>query len=331
MTKRQKERREMKRILITGFSGFVSRHFLNYLKEQELAFEVLGVDVNPPKFHMDEYAPLLTMQFRTVNLLDRDMVNKVIFDFRPDYVLHLASFSSVAFSWEHPAECFSNNTNIFLNLTESIRACGLTDCRILSVGSSEEYGNVSPEQLPLREDRKLEPVSPYAAARVSQELLAKVLVDGFGMKIILTRSFNHMGPFQDQRFVIPSFIRRILDIKEAGKKQGEIETGDVTIVRDFVDVRDVVCAYYRLLTEGTPGEIYNICGEKGVSLAEVIDVIGELTQVAVKPRVNPKLVRPGDNRIVIGSAEKIRNELHWRAEIPLRQTLTDMINTMDTM
>lgn len=315
-------------MLITGFSGFVSRHFLNYLVENNLSYEVLGVDVNPPKFAMEDYAPTLAMSFEQVNLLDKEAVEDMIATFRPDYILHLASFSSVAYSWQHPADCFMNNTSIFLNVTEALRKHDLCDCRLLSVGSSEEYGDVKKEELPLQEDMPLVPVNPYAVARVSQEMMAKVLADSFGMQIMLTRSFNHMGPFQDERFVIPSFVRRILDIAESGAKNGEIETGDTSIVRDFVDVRDVVRAYYRLLLDGKAGEVYNICGEKGVSLAEVVDQIADIVGVSVTTRVNPDFVRPGDNQVVIGSAEKIRQDIGWTAEIPLRQTLMDMIGHM---
>ncbi len=318
----------MKRMLITGCSGFVSRHFLNYLVENNLSYEVLGVDVNPPKFAMEDYAPTLAMSFEQVNLLDKEAVEDMIATFRPDYILHLASFSSVAYSWQHPADCFMNNTSIFLNVTEALRKHDLCDCRLLSVGSSEEYGDVKKEELPLQEDMPLVPVNPYAVARVSQEMMAKVLADSFGMQIMLTRSFNHMGPFQDERFVIPSFVRRILDIAESGAKSGEIETGDTSIVRDFVDVRDVVRAYYRLLLDGKAGEVYNICGEKGVSLAEVVDQIADIVGVSVTTRVNPDFVRPGDNQVVIGSAEKIRQDIGWTAEIPLRQTLMDMIGHM---
>lgn len=318
----------MKRMLITGFSGFVSRHFLNYLVENNLSYEVLGVDVNPPKFAMEDYAPTLAMSFEQVNLLDKEAVEDMIATFRPDYILHLASFSSVAYSWQHPADCFMNNTSIFLYVTEALRKHDLCDCRLLSVGSSEEYGDVKKEELPLQEDMPLVPVNPYAVARVSQEMMAKVLADSFGMQIMLTRSFNHMGPFQDERFVIPSFVRRILDIAESGAKSGEIETGDTSIVRDFVDVRDVVRAYYRLLLDGKAGEVYNICGEKGVSLAEVVDQIADIVGVSVTTRVNPDFVRPGDNQVVIGSAEKIRQDIGWTAEIPLRQTLMDMIGHM---
>ncbi len=318
----------MKRMLITGFSGFVSRHFLNYLVENNLSYEVLGVDVNPPKFAMEDYAPTLAMSFEQVNLLDKEAVEDMIATFRPDYILHLASFSSVAYSWQHPADCFMNNTSIFLNVTEALRKHDLCDCRLLSVGSSEEYGDVKKEELPLQEDMPLVPVNPYAVARVSQEMMAKVLADSFGMQIMLTRSFNHMGPFQDERFVIPSFVRRILDIAESGAKSGEIETGDTSIVRDFVDVRDVVRAYHRLLLDGKTGVVYNICGEKGVSLAEVVDQIADIVGVSVTTRVNPDFVRPGDNQVVIGSAEKIRQDIGWTAEIPLRQTLMDMIGHM---
>lgn len=318
----------MQRLLITGFSGFVSRHFLNYLLENKLSYEVLGVDVNLPKFAMEDYESTLKMSFRQVNLLDKEAVEDMILDFRPDFILHLASFSSVAYSWQHPADCFCNNTSIFLNITEALRKHDLTKCRVLSVGSSEEYGNVKEEELPLREDMPLVPVNPYAVARVSQEMMAKVLADSYGMEIMLTRSFNHMGPYQDERFVIPSFIRRIMDIAEEGKTEGEIETGDTTIVRDFVDVRDVVRAYHELLIKGRSGEIYNICGGKGVSLAQVVEEIADIVGVKVTTRVNPDFVRPGDNQVVIGSGEKILHDIGWMAQIPLRQTLLDMAEYM---
>lgn len=318
----------MKKILITGFSGFVSRHFIEYLYNENFDYEILGVDINPPKISLESYQDRLNVKFKELNLLEKGELNAVIADFRPDYILHLASFSSVAYSWKFPADCFNNNTQIFLNLTEGLRENDLTECRVLSVGSSEEYGNVTEEQLPLKEDMHLEPVSPYAVARVSQEMMSKVLVDGFGMNIILTRSFNHIGPYQDTRFVIPSFVRRILDVVESGSDSGEIETGDTMIVRDFLDVRDVVRAYYLLLTKGTPGEVYNICSGKGVALKEIISEIAELLSVQIEGKVNPEFVRPGDNQKIVGSYEKIHMEVGWEPEISLNQTLLDLITEM---
>ena len=289
--------------------------------------DVFGIDIRKPAFDTTVYASRINIQFREVNLLDGQGLKAILEEFKPQYILHLASFSSVAFSWQHPEESFVNNTNIFLNLTSALKELELP-CRVLSIGSSEEYGNVSKEQLPLREDMLLKPVSPYAVARVSQEMLSKVFVDSYHLDIILTRSFNHIGPWQDERFVVPSFIRRILDIKENGASEGTIETGDTTIIRDFVDVRDVVNAYYMLLMDGTPGEIYNICSGTQIALSEIIDQIADIVGLRVATRVNPEFVRPNDNRIVVGSHDKLTKELGWEPVIPWKQTLCDMVAEM---
>ena len=318
---------EKKRFLITGCSGFVGRHFLNCLYEKKEQYDILGIDMKAPAFDVSVYADRLHIDFCKVNLLDRDRLCEVIESFRPQYILHLASFSSVAYSWQHPEDSFVNNTNIFLNLTGVLKELKLP-CRVLSVGSSEEYGNVQSEDLPLRENMHLQPVSPYAVARVSQEMLAKVFVDSFGLDIILTRSFNHIGPWQDERFVVPSFIRRILNISQSGCTEGEIETGDTTIVREFVDVRDVVEAYYMLLMHGTAGEIYNICSGRGLPLSDIVSQIGKLCGVRVHTKVNPDFVRPSDNREVIGSYDKIHAELLWKPVIPWEKTLSDMVACM---
>lgn len=318
---------EKKRFLITGFSGFVGRHFLQYLFEKDEEMDVFGIDIRKPAYDTSVYASRLNIRFQEVNLLDGQALKSVLEEFRPQYILHLASFSSVAFSWQHPEESFVNNTNIFLNLTSALKELQLP-CRVLSIGSSEEYGNVSANQLPLREDMTLQPVSPYAVARVSQEMLSKVFVDSYHLDIILTRSFNHIGPWQDERFVVPSFIRRILDIKESGASEGTIETGDTTIIRDFVDVRDVVNAYYMLLMDGTPGEIYNICSGTQIALSDIINQLADIVGVRVKTRVNPEFVRPNDNRVVVGSHDKLTKELGWQPEIPWEQTLRDMVTEM---
>ncbi len=318
----------MKRFLITGFSGFVGRHFTEFLYREKIEAEILGVDIREPAFDIKAYGDKLPISFKTVNLLEEQSLRDILMDYKPDYILHLASFSSVAYSWQHPEECFVNNTNIFLNLTSTVKDLKLK-CRILSIGSSEEYGNVDKSMLPLKEDMPLTPVSPYAVARVSQEMLSKVFVDSYKQDIILTRSFNHIGPYQDDRFVVPSFIKRIKDIKDSGATSGTIETGDTSIVRDFVDVRDVVRAYYLLLTEGKPGEIYNICSGRGIALSDIISEIGDILGVKVMTKVNPDFVRPNDNRIIIGSYDKINKGLSWEPKIDLHDTLVDMIKSKE--
>lgn len=315
----------MNKILITGASGFVASHFLDYLYDNSIKCEVLGVDMSEPKYDYLVYSERFGIRFCQLDLMDKKNLRKEIIRFMPDQVLHLAAFSSVAYSWQYPSESFQNNCNIFLNLIEVIKEI-VPNCRILSVGSSEEYGNVKQEDLPLREDQQVNPVSPYAVARVSQELLSKVYVNAYGMKIILTRSFNHIGPRQDDRFVVPSFINRILNIKKAGKKEGVIETGNTSIIRDFVDVRDVVKAYYILLNKGKIGEIYNVCSGKGISLSKIIDYIADEVGVRVIPEINPKYIRPDDNAGIVGSPLKMKKEFGWIAECDVRNTIRDMVN-----
>lgn len=316
----------MKRIIITGFSGFVSAHFIDFLYNNRIDWEVFGISRSDPTFDYEKFKDRLSITFYKMDLMDAVKLKNVFLEVKPDYVLHLAAFSSVAYSWKHPEESFTNNSNIFLNLIDAVRDT-VPDCRVLSVGSSEEYGNVVHDDLPIREKQPLCPVSPYAVARVSQELLSKVYVDAFGMNLIMTRSFNHIGPGQDDRFVIPSFINRILDIKYSGKEKGEIETGDLSIIRDFVDVRDVVKAYYILLTKGKIGEVYNICSEKPVKLSEVVKIISEEVGVNVTTRTNPDFVRPNDNHEIVGSAYKIRAELGWKRNISFRDTIKAMISS----
>lgn len=314
----------MKKILITGFSGFVASHFLDLLYNEYPDYEVYGIDIIEPRYDYTHLKERLLIHFDKVNLLDIEQLNAIFQKVKPDYVLHLAAFSSVAFSWKNPEVSFTNNSNIFLNLIDAVKN-NTPNCRILSVGSSEEYGNVSHENLPIRENQPVDPLSPYAVARVAQEMMSKVYANAYGINIVLTRSFNHIGPRQDNRFVIPSFIERIKKIKESGKDSGTIETGNLEIIRDFVDVRDVVKAYYLLLTGGMPGEIYNVCSGQGIRLKDVVEIIANEIGVEVETIVNPEYIRPNDNMEIVGSHYKIETELGWKPKIPLRTTLRDMI------
>lgn len=202
---------------------------MEYLYNNKVESEVYGVDINEPSFDIKIYEPIVKITFENIDLLDISRIRNLFTRFVPDYILHLASFSSVAYSWKNPSASFANNTNIFLNIAETASEFN-SKCRILSVGSSEEYGIVDAKDLPVKESFSLKPASPYAVARVSQEMLSKVYVDSMNLDIILTRSFNHIGPYQDTRFAVPSFISRILEIKNSGKNEGKIVTGDITVI-----------------------------------------------------------------------------------------------------
>jgi GDP-4-dehydro-6-deoxy-D-mannose reductase len=313
----------MEKYIITGFSGFVSKHFLEYIDTLDVESSVYGLDVNQPDFNFQDFKHV-KCQFRQIDLLDKAQVDNIIYQFQPNFILHLASYSSVAFSWKNPVESFANNTNIFLNLLEQLRKLNL-NCRVLSIGSSEEYGNVVPEDVPLIETHTLKPVSPYAVARVSQEMLSKVFVDGYGLDIVITRSFNHIGPGQRDVFVVSSFAKQCVEIKK-GKKKPEITTGNLSIVRDFLDVRDVVKAYYLLFKHGQKGEVYNVCSGNGITLENVLDKLIKIQEVPIEKKIDTSLIRPSDNSIIIGNNQKLQDVTGWQPEISLDKSLADILN-----
>ena len=313
----------MDRYLITGFSGFVGRHFLEYLSASGAPVGLLGIDLSCPDFELDGKG-LGQVEFQKMDLLDREGFQKVLRYFQPNYILHLASYSSVAFSWENPVKSFQNNTNIFLNVLEAVRSID-PRIRILSIGSSEEYGDLPQGQSAFHEQHPLRPVSPYAVARVSQEMLTKVYVNGYGLDIVMTRSFNHIGPGQKETFAIASFAKRLVELRKEGAVSPKLITGDISLIRDFVDVRDVVRAYDGLLKRGKKGEIYNICGGIGHSLTDLIQQMGSILGIDIHTETDAQRIRPSDNKVIIGSYEKIKRDTGWTPEISLKQSLEDII------
>ena len=314
----------MNKLLITGFSGFVSFHYLNFLEESNIVTEIIGIDRNKPSFGFKGFNNI-SCSFLQIGLLNSQELTDLIKSFSPNEILHLASLSSVSKSWKYPAESFLNNTNIFLNVLEAVRVQKL-NVKILSIGSSEVYGQVNKPDLPLRENTSVNPVSPYAVARVSQEMLSKVYVNAFNLDIISTRSFNHIGTHQNKNFVIPSFANQVIKTNNGPSNKKTIVTGDLSIIRVFVDVRDVVRAYYLLLKYGVKGEVYNICGEAGFSLSQIIEKMATIEGVKYNLEIDPKLIRPNDNPIIIGSYKKINNLCGWKPLINIDQSLSDILD-----
>ncbi len=316
------------KLLITGINGFVARHFLDFVSKQNQEFEILGIGRSINSFNNNHFQNL-NINYKSIDLLNKDDVSEMISKFRPDFLLHLASVSSVGYSWKHPQESFVNNTNIFLNLIDRIRIENIK-CRILSIGSSEEYGIVHKNDLPIIEECKLNPVSPYAVARVSQEMISQIYTKGYNMDIVMTRSFNHFGPGQNEVFVISSFAKQLVEISLKKKQNRKVIVGDIDIIRDFVDVRDVVKAYYTLLTKGRKGEIYNISSGIGISLSEILYKMCEILQIEINIDINKELIRPSDNPVIIGNSDKMKNELNWIPEISIEKSLTDMLEWWKT-
>lgn len=307
--------------IITGASGFVAGHLIEAIVEADHNAVIFGLDLTKPSYSFLERETRSSIRFIQANLLDYPDVVSAINTAQPHYIIHLAAFSSVAYSWQNPIMSFNNNLNIFLHLLEAVREVK-AKCRILSVGSSEQYGNVPPHLIPLRETDPQNPVSPYAVARVAQEYMLAVYVKGFHLDIIATRSFNHFGPRQDDRFVLSSFAKQIAGIRK-GLREPLIHTGDLGIIRDFIDVRDVAKAYIALLRKGICGEIYNVCSGSGKNLGDCLHRLIALAGIECEITRDQELIRPVDNPIIIGDNTKLRKATGWTPEIPFETTLRD--------
>lgn len=302
----------MKKYLVTGINGFVGKYFVSHVFSHEPDADILGLG-------LEEQTKVENIKYKSVNICDSDKVYNVIEEYRPDYIVHLAAVSSVAKSWEDPAGCVLNNNATFLNLADAVRKLGLKT-RILSVGSSEEYGFYDE---PMKEDFALHPKSPYSVARLSQEYMSKLYVDKFGMDIVMTRSFNHIGPGQSTQFVISSFIDQLVNIAD-GKIENKMMVGNIEVARDFTDVRDVVDAYYRILTQAPTREVYNVCSGVAVKLCDVIDNTSKLLGIKPNIVVDPTRIRPNDVMLVVGDNTKLKS-LGWMPRYDLNKTISDII------
>ena len=299
----------LKRFLITGASGFVGSHLQGLLDSLKYPVETLGID------------RATSHRTKAIDLADRNCLKEVVAEFRPDCVIHLAAVSSVAESWKDPAACFLNNTAVFLNLLDAVRD-SVPGCRILSVGSAEVYGGAALP--PFREEMPLTPQNPYAIGRLAQEQLATVYSDGFGLDIVSTRSFNHTGPGQSSRFAVPSFVRQLVEAKRRGEKKAVLTTGNVEVIRDLSDVRDVVRAYLLLAEKGRSGEVYNVCSGIGLELRSVIKTAARLLELDVDIVLDELLLRPSDVPVIIGCNGKLIQDTGWQPMIPFETTLRDM-------
>lgn len=301
------------RYLITGIGGFVGKYFVDSLLTHEPDAEIYGIDI------VEKIS--IPVRYSCINLVNVSKVEKTIFEIKPDYILHLAAMSSVASSWKDPAGTFKNNTGAMLNLLEAVRQFS-PQTKILAVGSSDVYGNVS-NSCACTEDMPLSPQSPYAVARVSQESLCHLYATEFGVHVIMSRSFNHFGPGQSERFALGSFMRQLVNIKSG--KQREMHTGNLDFSRDFSDVRDVVEAYYLMLHNAKKGSIYNICSGRAVSLRKIVAIAEEKLNVKALIVSEQQKMRPNDIKCIYGSSEKIKKELGWKPVFSLEQTISDTL------
>ena len=309
------------RALVTGITGFVGSHMAEYLLARKV--EVIGTV--RPRSRMDHIREIADrLDLVECELRDPYSVEKLIREKQPDLIFHLAAQSHVPTSWNSPIDTIVNNVAGQVNILEAMtrfRPSG----KVLISCSSEEYGRVEPGELPVKETAPLRPLSPYAVSKVTQDLLGYLYYRSRSLHIVRTRTFNHTGPRRGEHFATSNFAKQIAEI-EHGHRPPVIEVGNLEARRDFTDVRDVVRAYDLALRHGIPGEVYNIAAGRCWSIREVLDMLLSMTPCRIQVRQDPSRLRPSDVEVLVGDTDKFRRQTGWQPEIPLEQTLRDLLD-----
>jgi GDP-4-dehydro-6-deoxy-D-mannose reductase len=310
------------RALITGISGFAGSYLAEYLLARgDVTVSGLVRDPRRP----GNAAPFAgQVRLLRGDLRDAASVDRAVAAARPDVLFHLGGQAFVPRSFDDPEGTLLDNAVGQLHVIQAVlRHCPET--RLLVVGSASVYGLVRPDENPVDEAVPLRPVDPYGVSKATQDLLAFQYGVSHRLQAIRVRPFNHTGPRQSDSFAPSWFARQVAAI-EAGASPAELPVGNLTGVRDFTDVRDVVRAYYLAATRGQPGEVYNIGSGQGRRLSEVLDLLAGLSRAPFTRRADPARMRPLDVPVLVCDAGRLRRLTGWEPQIALEQTLADLLD-----
>ena len=307
------------RVLITGATGFVGTHLRRHLLAST-DWDIVGTAFPDPP---TDPTPGSRQKLIPLDLRDADATQAALGESPPDYVVHLAAQAHVPTAYKDPWATLQNNILGQLNLFESCLALDISP-RIVVIGSGEEYGRATQADLPLVEDHPLRPENPYSVSKVTQDVMGYQYFISYGLPVIRVRPFNHVGPGQSPRFVLPAFASQVAEI-EAGRREPLLLVGNLAPQRDFTDVRDVVRAYRLLLLHGIAGEVYNVASGRPCAIQSIVDELRARSSIEIRIEVDPERYRPADIPTIYGSADKLRRDTGWTAEIPMSQTIDDVL------
>ncbi len=312
----------MRRVLVTGVTGFAGSHLVDYLLTRGDC-EIHGIWRWRSRTENIEHFRPSDLTLHECDLRDATSTFDTVAKVKPDWIFHLAAQSFVPTSWVAPTESLTTNVLGQVNIFEAVRRLGLKT-RIQLACSSEEYGMVYPDEIPIRETNPLRPLSPYAVSKVAQDMLGYQYWMSWKVDSVRTRGFNHEGPRRGPVFVASDFAKQIADI-EKGRKKPVLHVGNLEAKRDFTDVRDMVRGYVMALEKCEAGEAYNICRGRAWSIQEVLDLLLARTKAKIEVHQDPARLRPSDVPILLGDNSKFVKATGWKAEIPFEKTLEDML------
>lgn len=312
------------KVLITGITGFVGSHLADYLLENHSDVEVSGIIRWRSR---DENISHLKDKINLVecDLKDASAVTQTLKEIRPDRIFHLAAQSFVPASWKSPSETLITNIIGQTNIFEAMRELELLNTKIQIACSSEEYGLVLEDEVPISEKNPLRPLSPYAVSKIAQDYLAYQYYKSYGIKAFRTRTFNHTGPRRGDVFVVSTFAKQIAMI-EKKQQDPKIFVGNLEAKRDFTDVRDIVRAYWLALEKCEPGVVYNLASGKTHTIQFILDTLLSFSDIDIEVVKDPARMRPSDVMILLGDSTKFRNATGWKPEIPIEKTLKDTLD-----
>ncbi len=304
--------------MIIGAAGFVGGYLIHQLEAHE------NWELHATKLPHEE-VKAAGCQVHDLNIMNPSEICTLLDQIRPDYIFHLAAQSSVAVSWKNPALTVDINIKGTLNLLDVIRDLSDYAPRILLIGSGEEYGFIHTDETPVHEEVTPRPGNIYAATKACQNMLGSIYARAYGMHIISVRAFNHIGPNQTPIFVAADFCKQVADI-EAGRHAPVMRVGNLSAMRDFTDVRDVVRAYDLLIQKGIPGETYNVGSGHAVTIQSLLDTILSLSEKEIRVETDPARLRPSDIPIIEADISKLTACTGWLPQIPLQTTLLETLN-----
>ena len=311
--------RKFKKCLITGITGSGGSYLAEHILLKDKKIKIFGIYRSPGYKKVLKNKRIRLFRGNLSNFIKTQNIIKKI---NPDIIFHLASNANVRESFDFPKKIIENNNAITLNLLEVVRRNKI-DPLIIIISTSEIYGNVSKKDVPIKETKNINPVNPYSVSKAFQDLLSQVYYKSFGLKIIITRMFSYINARKSYLFQT-SFAKQIAEIEKGKRKI--LTHGNLNSVRNIIDISDAMEAYWLTAKKGKIGEIYNISGNKVISVGNYLKELKKLSNVKIKSKIDKKLIRPVDVTLQIADSKKFKKDTLWSPKISFKESMKKLLD-----